>query len=175
MITYRLEVGNNDKITPSNIVGAIANEADIESRFIGEIKLHDEYSTVDLPQGMPAELLNHLKKVRVCAKPMQISVLNGENSGPDGASYATKSKPKAPRKRALDEGDKKTLSRNVKTKRTAEQPKPPKPVFKGKSRSDDGGFTKAPKEKRTVKDKPVADGSAPLKKKKTYTKKPKRL
>ena len=175
MITYRLEVGNNDKITPSNIVGAIANEADIESRFIGEIKLHDEYSTVDLPQGMPAELLNHLKKVRVCAKPMQISVLNGENSGPDGASYATKSKPKAPRKRALDEGDKKTLSRNVKTKRTAEQPKPPKPVFKGKSKSDDGGFTKAPKEKRTVKDKPVADGSAPLKKKKTYTKKPKRL
>ena len=175
MITYRLEVGNNDKITPSNIVGAIANEADIESRFIGEIKLHDEYSTVDLPQGMPAELLNHLKKVRVCAKPMQISVLNGENSGPDGASYATKSKPKAPRKRALDEGDKKTLSRNVKTKRTAEQPKPPKPVFKGKSKSDDGGFTKAPKEKRAVKDKPVADGSAPLKKKKTYTKKPKRL
>ena len=175
MITYRLEVGNNDKITPSNIVGAIANEADIESRFIGEIKLHDEYSTVDLPQGMPAELLNHLKKVRVCAKPMQISVLNGENSGPDGASYATKSKPKAPRKRALDEGDKKTLSRNVKTKRTAEQPKPPKPVFKGKSKSDDGGFTKVPKEKRAVKDKPVADGSAPLKKKKTYTKKPKRL
>ena len=60
MITYRLEVGNNDKITPSNIVGAIANEADIESRFIGEIKLHDEYSTVDLPQGMPAELLSVL-------------------------------------------------------------------------------------------------------------------
>jgi ATP-dependent RNA helicase DeaD len=176
MITYRLEVGNNDKITPSNIVGAIANEADIESRFIGEIKLHDEYSTVDLPQGMPAELLNHLKKVRVCAKPMQISVLNGESSGPDGASYATKSRsePRAPRKRDFDDGDKKTLSRNVKNKRTAEEPKPPRPVFKGKSKTDDGGFSKSPKERRVAKDKPVADGSAPLKKKKTYTKKPKR-
>ena len=84
MVTYRLEVGNNDKITPSNIVGAIANEADIESRFIGEIKLHDEYSTVDLPQGMPTALLNHLKKVRVCAKPMRISVLGGDNPGSDG-------------------------------------------------------------------------------------------
>ena len=176
MITYRLEVGNNDKITPSNIVGAIANEADIESRFIGEIKLHDEYSTVDLPQGMPAELLNHLKKVRVCAKPMQISVLNGESSGPDGASYATKSRsePRAPRKRDFDDGDKKTLSRNVKNKRTAEEPKPPRPVFKGKSKTDDGSFSKSPKERRVAKDKPVADGSAPLKKKKTYTKKPKR-
>tara|TARA_B110000027_G_scaffold9268_1_gene8228 strand:- start:2591 stop:4681 length:2091 start_codon:yes stop_codon:yes gene_type:complete len=176
MVTYRLEVGNNDKITPSNIVGAIANEADIESRFIGEIKLHDEYSTVDLPKGMPAELLNHLKKVRVCAKPMQISVLNGDNSGPEGETYSAKSKPepRAPRKRELDDGDKKTLSRNVKNKRTAEQPKPPRPVFKGKSNADDGGFSKAAKEKRAAKVKTVADGSAPLKKKKTYTKKPKR-
>ena len=176
MVTYRLEVGNNDKITPSNIVGAIANEADIESRFIGEIKLHDEYSTVDLPKGMPAELLNHLKKVRVCAKPMQISVLNGDNSGPEGETYSTKSKPepRAPRKRELDDGDKKTLSRNVKNKRTAEQPKPPRPVFKGKSNADDGGFSKAAKEKRAAKVKTIADGSAPLKKKKTYTKKPKR-
>ena len=176
MVTYRLEVGNNDKITPSNIVGAIANEADIESRFIGEIKLHDEYSTVDLPKGMPAELLNHLKKVRVCAKPMQISVLNGDNSGPEGETYSTKSKPepRAPRKRELDDGDKKTLSRNVKNKRTAEPPKPPRPVFKGKSNADDGGFSKAAKEKRAAKVKTVADGSAPLKKKKTYTKKPKR-
>ena len=161
MVTYRLEVGNNDKITPSNIVGAIANEADIESRFIGEIKLHDEYSTVDLPKGMPAELLNHLKKVRVCAKPMQISVLNGDNSGPEGETYSTKSKPepRAPRKRELDDGDKKTLSRNVKNKRTAEPPKPPRPVFKGKSNADDGGFSKAAKEKRAAKVKTVADGT----------------
>lgn len=176
MVTYRLEVGNNDKITPSNIVGAIANEADIESRFIGEIKLHDEYSTVDLPQGMPTELLNHLKKVRVCAKPMRISVLGSDNAGSTGENYSTQSKPepRAPRKRALGNGDKKTLSRNVKNKRTAEPPKPPKPVFKGKGNTSDERFSKGAKEKRAAKAKPVADGSAPLKKKKTYTKKPKR-
>ena len=176
MVTYRLEVGNNDKITPSNIVGAIANEADIESRFIGEIKLHDEYSTVDLPQGMPTELLNHLKKVRVCAKPMRISVLGSDNSGSTGESYPTHAKPepRAPRKRVLDDNGKKTLSRNVKNKRTAEPPKPPKPMFKGKSNTGDDRFSKGAQEKRAAKGKPVADGSAPLKKKKTYTKKPKR-
>ena len=65
MITYRLEVGKNDSVEPSNIVGAIANEADISSQYIGQIKLYDSYSTVDLPEGMPNEVFKHLKKVRV--------------------------------------------------------------------------------------------------------------
>ena len=95
MVTYRMEVGNNDGITPSNIVGAIANEADISSRYIGSIKLHDDYSTVDLPEGMPDELLNHLKKVRVCAKPMRISVYN-PNAAPAGGSSEQK-EPRQPR------------------------------------------------------------------------------
>ena len=45
MVTYRLEVGNNDGITPSNIVGAIANEADISSRYIGSVS----YTHLTLP------------------------------------------------------------------------------------------------------------------------------
>ena len=36
MLTYRLEVGKNDSVEPSNIVGAIANEADISSQYIGQ-------------------------------------------------------------------------------------------------------------------------------------------
>ena len=50
---YRLEVGHQHGATPQNIVGAIANEAGIESRYIGRIEIHDDYSTVDLPDGMP--------------------------------------------------------------------------------------------------------------------------
>lgn len=167
MITYRLEVGNNDGISPSNIVGAIANEADIESRFIGEIKLHDDYSTVDLPEGMPADLLNHLKKVRVCAKPMRISVLGGNS---DSAEPYTK-KVASPRKREIVDGDdKKTISRDVKNKRTAEPSKPAKKVFTGSKKT----FDKNEKPRRGDRSAPSGDGNAPLKKKKTYTKKPKR-
>lgn len=75
MITYRLEVGKNDSVEPSNIVGAIANEADISSQYIGQIKLYDSYSTVDLPEGMPNEVFKHLKKVRVRGNPLNISLL----------------------------------------------------------------------------------------------------
>ncbi|MCK7574728.1 MAG: DbpA RNA binding domain-containing protein [Chromatiales bacterium] len=59
-VRYRLEVGHQHGATLQNIVGAIANEAGIESRYIGRIEIHDEYSTVDLPDGMPREIFQHL-------------------------------------------------------------------------------------------------------------------
>lgn len=74
MARYRIEVGRNDEVRPGDIVGAIANEADIDSQHIGHIKLHDDYSTVDLPAGMPDDLLNHLKKVKIRNQTINITV-----------------------------------------------------------------------------------------------------
>jgi ATP-dependent RNA helicase DeaD len=65
MVRYRIDVGHLQGATPKHIVGAIANEAGIESRFIGRIDIFDDFSTVDLPGGMPKDLLQHLKKVRL--------------------------------------------------------------------------------------------------------------
>ncbi|MGB2041259.1 MAG: DEAD/DEAH box helicase [Porticoccaceae bacterium] len=161
MVTYRLEVGNNDGITPSNIVGAIANEADISSRYIGSIKLHDDYSTVDLPEGMPDDLLKHLKKVRVCAKPMRLSVFN-PNARP-AKQASDSSEPRQPR-------IKKTLSRDVNEKRTADSQRPAKKRDFGKKKPAGGKFAK---DKKFAKGK-ATDGSSPIKKKKSYTKKPKK-
>ena len=76
-VRYRLEVGHQHGATPQNIVGAIANEAGIDSRYIGRIEIHDDYSTVDLPDGMPREIFQHLKKVRVRQCPLNISRLDG--------------------------------------------------------------------------------------------------
>jgi len=72
METFRIEVGYVHGVQPGNIVGAIANEADLESKFIGRIDIRDDYSLVDLPEGMPRELLEHLKKVRVGGQPIRI-------------------------------------------------------------------------------------------------------
>ncbi len=65
METYRLAVGREHLVQPGDIVGAIANEAGIESNYIGRIQLFDGHSTVDLPAGMPKEVFEHLKKVRI--------------------------------------------------------------------------------------------------------------
>ena len=95
MLTYRLEVGKNDSVEPSNIVGAIANEADISSQYIGQIILHDEYSTVDLPDGMPDDIFKTLKKARVRSKALNISIDNGGGSSvPSNRSPRPKKGPK---------------------------------------------------------------------------------
>ena len=81
MLTYRIEVGRNDQVEPSNIVGAIANEADISSQYIGQIILHDDHSTVELPDGMPDDVFKHLKKARVRSKALNISIAkDGDNA-----------------------------------------------------------------------------------------------
>ncbi len=81
MCRYRLEVGYRDEVNPGNILGAIANEADLDSCYIGSIDIYDDFSTVDLPAGMPAEVFSLLKKARVCGKPLNISDLNKSPSG----------------------------------------------------------------------------------------------
>ncbi|GGI80167.1 DEAD/DEAH box helicase [Shewanella gelidii] len=78
MRRYVIEVGRDNGVGVGNIVGAIANEANIESRFIGQIQLFDQITSVDLPAGMPKDVLAHLKKVRVCGKPLNIREA-GEN------------------------------------------------------------------------------------------------
>ena len=65
MVRYRIDVGHTQGATPKHIVGAIANEAGMDSRYIGRIDIFDDFSTVDLPSGMPREVLQHLKKVRL--------------------------------------------------------------------------------------------------------------
>jgi len=68
MERYRIEVGREHGVQPKNIVGAIANEAGIESRYIGRIEIHDTYSLLDLPEGMPKDIYKHLKNVWVCGR-----------------------------------------------------------------------------------------------------------
>ncbi|MFI2812673.1 MULTISPECIES: DEAD/DEAH box helicase [unclassified Microbulbifer] len=73
MERFRIEVGREAGVKPGNIVGAIANEVDLDSSYIGRIEIYPEYTTVDLPEGMPKEIFSHLKKVRVAGREMRIS------------------------------------------------------------------------------------------------------
>ncbi|MDR2015014.1 MAG: DEAD/DEAH box helicase [Azoarcus sp.] len=67
---YRIAAGRDHGVTPREIVGAIANEGGIEGRFIGQIDLFDEYSIVELPSRLPADLLAALKRIMVCNRPL---------------------------------------------------------------------------------------------------------
>lgn len=92
MERFRLEVGHTHGVKPGNIVGAIANEAEIDSEHIGRIEIFDDHSTVDLPEGMPKELFKHLKSVWVSGQRLQISRV--EPGGKKAPSNEAKRKPR---------------------------------------------------------------------------------
>ena len=98
MNRYRIEVGHDHQVKPGNIVGAIANEADIESKYIGRISIYDDHSTVDLPEGMPKELLYTLKKVWVSGQQLKIS-LDGKENKSQGAKSDAPDRPSSDKKK----------------------------------------------------------------------------
>ena len=78
MERFRIEVGHKHKVKPGNIVGAIANEAGLDSANIGRINIFDDYSLVDLPEGMPRDVFNDLRYVWVSGQQLKISRLTDE-------------------------------------------------------------------------------------------------
>jgi ATP-dependent RNA helicase DeaD len=98
---YRIEVGRDHAVTPSQIVGAIANEAGLEAKHIGRIDIFDNYSTLDLPAGMPKEVLQHLKNVWVVNRQLNISV-QGASSAPSSAAPSTRPAPLFEKKSGAD-------------------------------------------------------------------------
>lgn len=80
MVTYRLDVGKTHGAEPRHIVGAIANEAGVESQYIQNIDISSTHTTVDLPEGMPKEIEKHLKGVRVMGQQLQLRQLTGSKS-----------------------------------------------------------------------------------------------
>jgi ATP-dependent RNA helicase DeaD len=72
---YRLDVGKLHGVKPGNIVGAIANEAGLQSKHITGLKIHDEYSTVRLPKGMSREIMNDLQKAWVCGRQLKLTLV----------------------------------------------------------------------------------------------------
>ncbi len=96
MESFRIEVGHAHGVKPANIVGAIANEAGLDSKYIGRIDIQDDYTVLDLPEGMPKELLMHLKKVWVSGQQLRIHKV-GEGGDAGGDAAPRKFKPAAAR------------------------------------------------------------------------------
>src|SRR5690554_797588 len=72
--TYRLSVGKEHGARPGDLVGAIANEGNLDSKYIGEIQLFDKHATVQLPKSLPGEVLRKLQKARVRQQPISITL-----------------------------------------------------------------------------------------------------
>jgi ATP-dependent RNA helicase DeaD len=108
---YRLEVGREHGVSAGNIVGAIANEANIDSANIGRISIYPEFSTVDLPADLPAGAFDCLKTTRVAGQALNISVHEG------GDMPIERERPRKPRvSKTGEKGGRKPVTKVIKVK-----------------------------------------------------------
>ena len=126
MQRYRIEVGHNHEVKPGNIVGAIANEGNIDSKYIGRINIDENFTTVDLPDDLSRDVITTLRKARVAGRPMNIT--------PEG-QVKRDDKEGAPARRQRDDGSRKerTIERS-KTKEKSKEKKKEKIKLKKKDK-----------------------------------------
>ena len=65
MTLLRLSVGKDASIRPADLVGAIAGEAKISSSAIGAIKIHDDYSLVEIPDELSEKVIAALRTAKI--------------------------------------------------------------------------------------------------------------
>ncbi|MVF20581.1 DEAD/DEAH box helicase [Methylocaldum sp. BRCS4] len=81
-LRYTIDVGREHGVQPKDIVGAIANETGLSSKLIGQIKLFDTYSTVELPADLPDDFFRLLKKTWVKNQRLNLQLLDNGGRKP---------------------------------------------------------------------------------------------
>ncbi|AXR72965.1 DEAD/DEAH box helicase [Auritidibacter ignavus] len=75
--TYWIAVGHKDRVRPGNIVGAIANEANLDAREIGDISIRPTHSLVELPEKLSKEQLATLRDATVAGRRLNLRLDRG--------------------------------------------------------------------------------------------------
>jgi len=162
MERFRLEVGYNHDVKPGNIVGAIANEAGVESEYMGRIIINDDHSLIDLPEGMPKEIFKDLQKTRVMGQALRISRASNNEEKPTKAKRPrpqnndkkSKNKRKSPanktRQSKEEQTEKKSTTRKSPSSKKRTGKKPAKAIEKKKKVANKKNKNKG-KPKRFVK------------------------
>ena len=69
-----INIGHNFRVRPQDIVGAIANEANIPGRTIGAIDIHDTFSFVDVPADAAERVIDALNNASIKGRPVNVEV-----------------------------------------------------------------------------------------------------
>jgi len=93
MDSFRIEVGRKHSVQPGNIVGAIANESEIDPLMIGRIDIQENFSIIDMRAGIPREVWRKLKKVKISGQELNISKADSSRS-PKGGKKRKDEKPR---------------------------------------------------------------------------------
>lgn len=135
MIRLLLDAGRKDGMRPGDIVGAIANEADVPGRAIGSIDIYDNVTFVEIPEQFLAQVLDRMGRAMIRNRFVNLRTASAETD-------------RGPRKKApaAERNDRRLPERPRKKPGTdREQPfaKPEKPVARLADKPIDAGYGKS--------------------------------
>ncbi|MCD9186455.1 MAG: DEAD/DEAH box helicase [Pyrinomonadaceae bacterium] len=79
MVRLFIDVGRRHHISPGDIVGSIANEADIPGKAIGAIDVYDRFTLVDIPSEFVEQVLKRMKRSRIRKQNMNVRLASTED------------------------------------------------------------------------------------------------
>lgn len=80
MVRLFINAGKRSKIRAKDIVGAIANEAGVPGKTLGEISIFDEYTFVDVPSEFVRDILHGMKHAKIKGKKVHIEIAKKEKT-----------------------------------------------------------------------------------------------
>jgi ATP-dependent RNA helicase DeaD len=86
MTRLYLDIGRDDGVRPADIVGAIANEANIPGRDIGVIELYERFSFVEVPSNQADRVLRALNRTTIRGRKIAASIAKPRRSRADGSA-----------------------------------------------------------------------------------------
>jgi ATP-dependent RNA helicase DeaD len=78
MVRLFVDAGRNEGVRPGDIVGAIANEANIPGKAIGAIDIYDHFTYVDVPAKYSRQVLERMEHAEIRRRQVNIRVASAQ-------------------------------------------------------------------------------------------------
>ena len=89
---YHLAAGKAQGLKPASIVHEISRVSGLSDKDIGRIELHDKFSFIELPIGIPKAIFDELRNIKVAGQNLAVSVVKNNASRPKVSKGKIKSK-----------------------------------------------------------------------------------
>ena len=73
-----INIGKAQRVTPGDILGAVAGESGIPGRLVGSIDMYDGYTFVDVPAEYAEDVLNAMSHARIKGKHIHVEKANSK-------------------------------------------------------------------------------------------------
>lgn len=71
-VRYRLDVGSKHQIDQEQLLSVLIEESGVDRKRITRLDIRDNYTLVDLPDGMPADIFQLLSEAKVSGRLLNI-------------------------------------------------------------------------------------------------------